>query len=95
MVVELDARTGKGLNGSKILIVGLAYKKNVDDTRESPAFKLIELLEKRGAACDVHDPYVSVMPPLRDHPTMVGRVSVPLNPERIARYDVVLIVTVR
>ena len=46
---ELDRRTGRGLRGAKILIVGVAYKKNVDDTRESPAFKLMELLEKRGA----------------------------------------------
>jgi UDP-N-acetyl-D-glucosamine dehydrogenase len=90
---ELDARSGKGLNGAKILILGLAYKKNVDDTRESPAFKLIEMLEKRGAACDVHDPFVPVVPPLREHPTMAGRKSVPLDPARVASYDAVLIVT--
>src|SRR5579862_5615647 len=90
---ELDAQSGKGLNGAKILILGLAYKKNVDDTRESPAFKLIELLEKRGAACDVHDPFVPVVPNLREHPTMAGRKSVPLDPEGVASYDAVLIVT--
>jgi UDP-N-acetyl-D-glucosamine dehydrogenase len=93
MADELDARAGRGLNGAKVLVMGLAYKKNVDDTRESPAFKLIELLEKRGAVCDVHDPYVPVVPPLREHPTMVGRASVPLEPARVAGYDVVLIVT--
>ena len=93
IVDELDARTGKGLNGSKILIVGVAYKKNVDDTRESPAFKLIELLERRGAMCEVHDPFVPVVPPLREHPTMMGRESVPLDAARVASYDVVLIVT--
>jgi UDP-N-acetyl-D-glucosamine dehydrogenase len=90
---ELDARAGKGLNGARILILGLAYKKNVDDTRESPAFKLIELLEKRGAACDVHDPYVPVVPRSREHPDMAGRKSVPLDPAAVARYDAVLIVT--
>src|SRR5271166_6450787 len=90
---ELDARAGRGLNGARILIVGLAYKKNVDDTRESPAFKLIELLEKRGATCDVHDPYVPVVPRSREHPDMAGRKSVPLDPAAIARYDAVLIVT--
>ena len=90
---ELDARAGKGLNGARILILGLAYKKNVDDTRESPAFKLIELLEKRGAACDVHDPFVPVVPNLREHPTMAGRKSVPLDPVGVASYDAVLIVT--
>jgi UDP-N-acetyl-D-glucosamine dehydrogenase len=90
---ELDARAGKGLNGAKILILGLAYKKNVDDTRESPAFKLIELLEKRGAACDVHGPFVPVIPNWREHPTMAGRKSVPLDPAGVAGYDAVLIVT--
>jgi UDP-N-acetyl-D-glucosamine dehydrogenase len=90
---ELDARAGRGLKGAKILIIGLAYKKNVDDVRESPAFKLIELLERRGAVCDAHDPYVAVVPPLREHPDMVGRKSVPLNPAAIASYDAVLIVT--
>jgi UDP-N-acetyl-D-glucosamine dehydrogenase len=90
---ELDARAGKGLNGARILMLGLAYKKNVDDTRESPAFKLIELLEKRGATCDVHDPYVPVVPRSREHPNMAGRKSVPLDPAVIATYDAVLIVT--
>jgi UDP-N-acetyl-D-glucosamine dehydrogenase len=90
---ELDARFGKGLKGAKILIIGLAYKKNVDDTRESPAFKLIELLEKRGAVCSVHDPYVSVVPRLREHPSIAGRKSVPLEPDSVASYDAVLIVT--
>jgi UDP-N-acetyl-D-glucosamine dehydrogenase len=90
---ELDARASKGLNGAKILVLGLAYKKNVDDTRESPAFRLIELLEKRGAVCDVHDPFVPVVPNLREHPTMAGRKSVPLDPARVASYDAVLIAT--
>jgi UDP-N-acetyl-D-glucosamine dehydrogenase len=90
---ELDARAGKGLNGARILILGLAYKKNVDDTRESPAFKLIELLEKRGAACDFHDPYVPVVPNLREHPGMGGRKLVPLDLAAVASYDAVVIVT--
>ncbi len=93
MADELDARFGKGLKGAKILILGLAYKKNVDDTRESPAFKLIELLEKRGAVCSVHDPYVPVLPRARDHPDLAGRKSVPLDPDTVAGYDAVLIVT--
>jgi UDP-N-acetyl-D-glucosamine dehydrogenase len=50
-------------------------------------------LEKRGAACDVHDPFVPVVPNLREHPTMAGRVSVPLDPAAVAGYDAVLIVT--
>ena len=90
---ELDARSGRGLNSSKILIIGLAYKKNVEDTRESPSLKLIELLEKRGAQCDVHDPFVPEIPRTREHPTLVGRRSVPLNWDRVSEYDAVLIAT--
>jgi UDP-N-acetyl-D-glucosamine dehydrogenase len=90
---ELDARTGRGLNGSRILVLGLSYKKNVDDTRESPSFKLIELLEKRGAICDVYDPLVPVIPPIREHPELAGRRSVELSDEAISMYDAVLIAT--
>src|SRR6185437_13750773 len=53
---ELDARAGRGLRGASILIVGIAYKKNVEDIRESPAFKLIDLIEARGAATAYYDP---------------------------------------
>ena len=47
----LDRRNSRGLNGARILLIGLAYKRNIDDMRESPSFKLIELIEKRGAQC--------------------------------------------
>jgi UDP-N-acetyl-D-glucosamine dehydrogenase len=90
---ELNSRTGQALNGSRILIIGLAYKKNIDDTRESPSFKLIELLEHRGAACDVHDPFVAVVPRKREHPKLTGRRSVALHPDAISAYDAVLIAT--
>jgi UDP-N-acetyl-D-glucosamine dehydrogenase len=93
VVDELNKRSGRGLNGARILVVGLAYKKNIDDTRESPSFKLIELLEKNGATCDVHDPYVPVIPRLREHPEFAGRRSVALTPEALPAYDVVLITT--
>ena len=72
IVSELNTRAGKGLNGAKILILGLAYKKNINDTRESPSFKLIEFLEKQGALCDVHDPFVPRIPPIREHPESGG-----------------------
>jgi UDP-N-acetyl-D-glucosamine dehydrogenase len=90
---ELNARTGRGLNGARILIIGLAYKKNISDTRESPSFKLIELLEKQGAKCDVHDPFVPVVPVTREHPEYAGRRSVAVDGETIAGYDAVLIAT--
>ena len=64
---SLDERAGRGLRGAKILMIGIAYKKNVDDIRESPAFKLIELLEERGAAVDFYDPYVQKIPSTRKH----------------------------
>ena len=93
IVDELNKRNGIGLNGAKILVVGLAYKKNISDTRESPSFKLIELLEKQGAVCDVHDPFVSIIPRVREHISLAGRRSVALDDTIIFSYDAVLIVT--
>jgi UDP-N-acetyl-D-glucosamine dehydrogenase len=93
IVDELNARTGRGLNGTRILIIGLAYKKNIDDARESPSFKLIELLEKQGATCELHDPLISVIPCTREHPHLAGRRSVALSHEAISEYDAVLIAT--
>ncbi len=89
----LDARTGRGLNGARILVLGVAYKKNVDDTRGSPAFVIIELLEARGTSVSFHDPYVTEIPPTRDHARLAGRRSVDLNAETVAEFDAVLIVT--
>ena len=90
---ELDRRAAKGLNDARILIIGLAYKKNVDDTRESPSFKLIELLEARGAKCEVHDPYVTRVPSIREYPRLEGRKSVALDPAAVSGFDAVLIAT--
>ncbi|MDH3228822.1 MAG: nucleotide sugar dehydrogenase [Alphaproteobacteria bacterium] len=89
----LDARTGKGLNGARILVLGVAYKKNVDDTRGSPAFVIIEMLEERGAAVAFHDPYVAEIPPTREHAPLAGRRSIELNAETLPEFDAVLIVT--
>jgi UDP-N-acetyl-D-glucosamine dehydrogenase len=89
----LDRQTGRGLNGSKILLIGMAYKKNVDDMRESPALKLTHLLEDRGSAVDYHDPHIPEVPMTRDHPEFAGRKSVDLTPANLAAYDVVLIAT--
>ena len=89
----LDARFKKGLNGSRVLVVGLAYKKNVDDMRESPALRIIELLEKRGAVADYHDPFIPAIKPSRQYQPLAGRRSVPLDPATVGGYDLVLIVT--
>jgi UDP-N-acetyl-D-glucosamine dehydrogenase len=89
----LNQATGKGLKSAKVLLIGAAYKKNVDDTRESPSLVLIELIEARGARCDFHDPHIAVIPPTREHPALAGRASVPITAEALAAYDVVLIAT--
>lgn len=89
----LDARFARGIKGARVLLLGLAYKKNVDDTRESPALRLIELLEERGAAVDYHDPHVPKIPPTRHYGPIAGRASVPLSGPTIADYDAVVIVT--
>ena len=89
----LDARASRGLNGSRVLVLGLAYKKNIDDTRESPALRLIELLLGRGATVDYYDPLVSEIPRTREHADLAGRRSIDWNLAQIADYDVVLIAT--
>jgi UDP-N-acetyl-D-glucosamine dehydrogenase len=89
----LGARARKAINGSRILLFGVAYKRNVEDTRESPAFKLIELIEAKGGEVDFHDPFVPVIPPLREHPEMSGRQGIAFNPARFGEYDAVLICT--
>jgi UDP-N-acetyl-D-glucosamine dehydrogenase len=89
----LNQATGRGLKGAKILVMGVAYKRNVEDTRESPSLVMIEQLEGRGARCDFHDPFVEVIPVTRGAPGLSHRRSQPLTPEMVAGYDVVLIAT--
>lgn len=89
----LDRHAGKSLGRSRILVCGLAYKKNVSDIRESPAFKIMELLGHRGVAFDYHDPHVPEIPPTREHAEFTGRKSAVLNEETLQNYDAVLIVT--
>ncbi len=91
VAAALDAKTGKGLNGARVLVVGIAYKKNVDDMRESPALRIIELLEGRGAATDYHDPFIPVIGLSRQHGALAGRRSVPLS--GASDYDLALVVT--
>jgi UDP-N-acetyl-D-glucosamine dehydrogenase len=90
---ELDRRFGKGLSNARILIVGVAYKKNVDDMRESPALIIMECLDEASAKVDYHDPYFPVIPPTRRHAALAGKASVPLEGYNLARYDGVVIVT--
>jgi UDP-N-acetyl-D-glucosamine dehydrogenase len=91
-VAALNARR-KALNGSKVLVLGLAYKADVDDYRESPSFVLMDLFKERGAQVTYHDPYVPVVHPTREHPHWTGAKSVPWDKEMIKKQDLILIAT--
>jgi len=84
------SETIKTLKDSKILILGVAYKKNIDDIRESPALRLIELFEAKGAIVDYHDPYVPELNNLKGHKSSLLSINVK---ENIKNYDAVLLVT--
>jgi len=87
---EALQKQGMDLTAAKILILGVAYKKDVDDTRESPALRIMHLLRERGAAVAYNDPHVPQLPRTRRH-DFSGLASVPL--ERLTEYDCVVIVT--
>jgi UDP-N-acetyl-D-glucosamine dehydrogenase len=89
----LDTRLGKSLGSARILVIGLAYKKNVADVRESPTFKLMELIEARGAEVAFHDPHVPIIPATREHGAFTGRASEPITDGNLAAWDAVLIAT--
>jgi len=82
----------KPLKGSKVLVLGVAYKRDVDDIRESPALPLIERLQELGARVSYHDPHIPVFPSLREHPDLKMK-SVKLTPAALRRQDAVVIVT--
>lgn len=92
-VAEALNAAEKPTKGSKILIVGLAYKPNVDDERESPSYRLLEKLKQQGATVAYHDPYVPVIRPTREHAHWAGVKSVPWDRETIAGFDVVVVAT--
>ena len=80
---------GKSIKGSKVLVLGLAYKSNVDDCRESPSFVLMEKLETKGAVVEYNDSYVPVVPPTREHGQFNGKQSVEIKD----LYDLILLST--
>lgn len=90
-VMKTLSDRGTALSGAKILILGAAYKKNVDDMRESPTLKLINLFEERGAVVDYNDPHIPVMPKVRKY--HYDMESVELTPETLSSYDLVFIST--
>jgi len=93
IVAGLKSRANVAVDGAKLLMLGVAYKKNVEDTRESPALAALTWLEEMGAHCDYHDPYFPVMPMTRDHSALAGRKSVPLTDKVVAGYDAVIVMT--
>ena len=90
-VTEALNNQHKSINGSKVLILGLAYKKNVSDTRESPSVELMEQLTELGAKIDYSDPFVPEFPKMRAHHFDLS--SVEITPKNIAKYDCVLLAT--
>ena len=90
-ISEALAQNGKNLQGAKVLILGVAYKKNVDDIRETPAFRIIELLQEKKAKVDYHDPYVQQLHQTRDYNFQMS--SIDLSAETLAGYDLVILTT--
>lgn len=90
-VMEALNERGKALKGARVLVLGIAYKKDIDDMRESPSFHIIELLQKKGAMVDYNDPYIPKLPKLRGHDLSMD--SVELNEDMLSSYDCVLIIT--
>lgn len=89
----LDRQLGLGLSRSRILIVGIAYKKNVPDMRESPSMKLMEILHEAGATVAFLDPHVPDIPAMREYPQFLGKRSLAAADIRAADFDAVLIAT--
>ena len=93
VVVRALAAQKKAVAGARLLILGLAYKADVADDRESPAYRLLDLLSERGASVAYHDPYVPVIRPTREHSHRVGQPSVAWTRENISGFDAAVIVT--
>jgi UDP-N-acetyl-D-glucosamine dehydrogenase len=92
-MAALSEHLGRALKGARTLVVGVAYKKNIDDMRESPALKIMELLEKRSALVSFHDPYFPEILPTREYSDFTGRKSTPLTAASLAETDVAVICT--
>jgi UDP-N-acetyl-D-glucosamine dehydrogenase len=89
--LEAMNKRKKSLNGSKVLVLGLAYKKDIDDVRESPSIELIEILKEKGAKVDYNDPYIPHTHKMREHNLKMR--SKPLSAKMLKGYDIVLIST--
>ena len=93
LIDALSRKQKKSLNGARVLLLGMAYKKNVDDMRESPSLVLLEMLESAGATVDYYDTFIPVIPKTREHAALAGRKSVGWDRATIGTYDASLICT--
>ena len=89
----LNCRAARAIKGAKILVAGIAYKKNVDDLRESPALRIIEILQSLGAEVSYLDPYFPEVRRTRDHANLCGMKSVPFDQATLSQFDAVMITT--
>jgi len=93
VVISALAAQKKSIKDARVLILGLAYKPDIDDDRESPAYRLLDLLNERGATVAYHDPHVPLIRPTREHPHWAGQQSVSWTRETISSFDAIVIVT--
>lgn len=90
---EMKKRFAKDIKGAKVLVVGLAYKKNIDDMRESPSLPMIDLLREQGAEVFYHDPFIPLVENFHEHPSMNGLKSIPLDRAGLENIDCAIIAT--
>ncbi len=93
LVGALSEHFQKSIKGSRVLVIGLAYKRNVDDMRESPSLRIIEMMEHLGAEVDYYDSYIPQIPPTREHANLQGRRSVDFTADSLKTYDAAFIAT--
>jgi len=93
LMEELNARHKKALSSCRILLCGVAYKKNIDDMRESPSLEVLQILEDSGATVDFYDPFISEMPHTHDYPHFEGRQSITWDVDKLSDYDAAVITT--
>ncbi len=91
-VTDVLNKSGKSITGAKVLVLGAAYKKDVDDIRESPAVKIITLLQDKGADISYHDPYIPVIRGMRKYPELVME-GVELTEGELKAADCLLLIT--
>jgi len=83
----------KPLRGSKVLVIGVAYKAGIDDVRESPSLDIMEIIQEQGGNIAFHDPYIPEILPTREHAGLQGMKSVRFDESTVSKFDAVLITT--